>query len=108
MDLERFRADLALFSADERAVLLAALEGGQVRPALLVSLAEARRRTCQRRDSDAKTDVARRILVGARLPRRLAERYRACARVQGLSLYRFVCSALEREYDRLTQGADLE
>ena len=99
--ITRFRADLALFSADERAVLLDALEGGRVSPALLIRLAQARRRTCQRAESDAITDRGRRILVGARLPRPLAERYRACASEHGLSLYRFVCNALEREYWRL-------
>jgi len=98
---ERFREDLFLFSAVERAVLLAALEAGQVKPGLLVRLAAARRRTCQRADSDAVTDQARRILVGARLPRETAEKYRACASEHGLSLYRFICNALEREYWRL-------
>ena len=98
---ERFREDLGLFSADERAVLLAALEAGQVKPGFLVRLAAARRRTCQRADSDAVTDQARRILVGARLPRETAERYRECAASHGLSLYRFVSNAMEREYWRL-------
>ena len=98
---EQFRADLGLFSADERAVLLSALEAGQVRPGLLVRLAQARRRTCQRADSDAVTDQARRLLVGTRLPREPAEKYRQCASSHGLSLYRFVSNALEREYWRL-------
>ena len=103
---ERFREDLYLFSADERAVLLAALEAGQVKPGLLVRLAAARRRTCQRADSDAVTDLGRRLLVGARLPRETAERYRQCAKEHGISLYRFVSNALEREYWRL-RGHDV-
>ena len=98
---EEFRENLMLFSADERAVLLAAMKAGQVKPGFLVRLAAARRRTCQRAGSDAVTDLGRRILVGARLPRVIAEQYRACAQAQGISLYRFVSNALEREYRRL-------
>lgn len=89
------------FSADERAVLLGAMQAGQVPPAFLVRLAAARQRTSARSESDAKTDHARRVLVGARLPRQTAERYRECASAHGLSLYRFVANALEREYWRL-------
>jgi len=98
---ERFKEDLSLFSADERAVLLGALRGRQLPPGVLISLAQARRRTVQRAESDAITDQGRRILVGARLPRVQAEKYRTCASLHGLSLYRFVCNALEREYWRL-------
>ena len=100
---ERFKADMDLFSADERAILMAALRGHQLPPYLLIRLAKARRRTVQRADSDAETDRARRVLVGARLPRILADKYRECAASQGISLYRFVCNALEREY-RLTES----
>lgn len=91
-----------LFSADEKVVLLGFLaDGGD--SAFLERLAAARRRTLQRADSDAATDLSRRLLIGARLPRELAERYRDCATEHGLSLYRFVCNALEREYTRLTK-----
>ena len=98
---ERFEALLAGFPADERDVLLGAMEHGEIPPAFLVRLAEARRRASRRADSDARTDQARRLLVGARVPRETAERYRRCAGEEGLSLYRFVCNALEREYKRL-------
>ena len=100
---ERFEALLAGFPADERDVLLGAMEHGQIPPAVLVRLAAARRRASGKAKSDARTDHARRLLVGARLPRQTAERYRSCARERGLSLYRFVCQALEREYLRLTK-----
>ena len=69
----------------------------------MAALVLARRRTQQRRDSDRETDVQRRLLVGARLPRETAERYRACAKEHGLSLYAFAAAALEREYRRLTE-----
>ena len=90
-----------LFSAEEREVLLSALEAGQRE--LVAALVLARRRTRQRRDSDTETDVERRLTVGARVSRKRAERFRKCAQDHGLSLYRFVCSALEREYRRLTE-----
>ena len=97
---ERFPADFDLFSADEKVVLLSFLaDGGD--SAFVERLAAARRRTAQRAESDSVTDQGRRILVGARLPRPLAERYRACAQAHGASLYRFVCNAMEREYWRL-------
>ena len=102
-ELERLKEGLALFPAAERAALLQAMRDRQIPPAVLVRLAAARRRTSQRANSDARTDHARRLLVGARLPRQTAERYRECAAGQGLSLYRFVCQALEREYLRLTK-----
>lgn len=90
-----------LFSTEEREVLIDALAAGQ--RDLVTALVLARRRTQQRRDSDSETDVSRRLLVGARLPRQTVERYRECAFEHGLSLYAFASSALEREYQRLTE-----
>ena len=101
-----FRDDLGLFSADERAVFLdflAAAGGNADLADFMGSLAQAKRRTCQRSASDAETDLGRRILVGARLPRPQAEKHRECAASHGLSLYRFVANALEREYWRLRE-----
>ena len=98
---KQFCADVMLFSADERAVLLTWLAAGGD-AALAERLAAARRRTYLRQASDAETDLGRRILVGARIPRPLAERYRGAAAAKGMSLYRFVCNALEREYQALT------
>lgn len=99
------KADLTegflLFSAEEREVLLDALAAGQ--RDFVGALVLARRRTQQRRDSDTETDVERRLLVGARVSRKRAERFRKCAQEHGLSLYRFVCNALEHEYQRLTK-----
>lgn len=103
MDIEAITQGFSLFSAQERTAILDALEGRETDLHTLISrLVLARRRALQRWESDSRTDVSRRILVGARIPRPLAERYRACAAGHGLSLYRFVCSALEREYDRLS------
>lgn len=100
MDKQDLTDGFLLFSAEEREVLIDALAAGQRE--LVTALVLARRRTQQRRDSDSETDVERRLLVGARVSRKRAERFRKCAQDHGLSLYRFVCNALEREYRRLT------
>lgn len=97
------------FSVEERAALMDALQAAYSSGLVdvvtsLEALALARRRAQQRRDSDAVTDLGRRLTVSTRLPRALAEKYRACAHSHGLSLYRFVCNALEREYAKLTKS----
>lgn len=101
MEKEVLLEGFKLFSAEEREVLLDALAQGQRE--LVTALVLARRRTGQRRDSDRETDADRRILVGARLPRATGEQLRKCAQDHGMSLYRFVCQAMEREYRRLTE-----
>lgn len=102
--VKRFREGVLSMSTSERDALQAAMlmareiPGGKGMSIVdqLVDMAIARARTGRKRDSDAQTDRKRRQLVGARLPRRQAERCRACARLEGESVYRFVCSALER------------
>ena len=101
MEKEVLLEGFKLFSEEEREVLLDALAQGQRE--LVTALVLARRRGGQRRASDRETDIDRRILVGARLPRTTGEQLRQCARDHGMSLYRFVCQALEREYRRLTE-----
>ena len=54
----------------------------------------------RKKESDKRTDAQRRILVGARVPRELAERCRAKAKAQGKSLYRFTVDALEQHLKR--------
>lgn len=94
----------SLLSAEEKTVVMLALDNrSSTVKDLVYNLCYARRRAAMRSASDRETDRDRRILVGARLNRPLAEKYRACARDHGLSLYRFVCNALEREYRRLTE-----
>lgn len=48
--------------------------------------------------ADRRNDAAARTLVGARIPRETARRYREAATAQGMSLYRWVCTALEEHY----------
>lgn len=66
----------------------------------LMAVLTAARRHDQRRESDRATDSARRLTIGARLPREVAERYRAAARATGLSLYSWVWQACEEKYRR--------
>lgn len=47
---------------------------------------------------DRANDAARRVLVGARIPRETAEIYRADADRLGISLYRWVCDALQQHH----------
>ena len=101
---EQFKGDFCLFSADEKVVILGALAAQDAPVTFLERLAAARRRTSQRADSDAITDAKRRLTVGVRLPRELVEQYQACATAHGLSMYRFTCNALEREFQRLKGG----
>ena len=54
----------------------------------------ARARTEARRKSDRASDPGRRLTVSARVPRAQAERYKAAAREEGLSLYAWVVNAL--------------
>lgn len=52
---------------------------------------------------DRRNDAAARTLVGARIPRETARRYREAAAAQGVSLYRWVCTALEKHYIECSQ-----
>lgn len=54
-------------------------------------------RTMSRKESDNRTDHQRRQLIGARVSRSDAARYRACANLSGRSLYRFILDALAIE-----------
>ena len=102
MNEERIKEGFRLFSAEERAAIEDALDAGNPSVEdLVLRLCLARRRADQRWRSDMTTDRARRLLVGARVPRRTAEKYRKCAAAHGLSLYRFAVEALEREYQHL-------
>ena len=99
-----FREGYRCFSAEEKREITRALKGGSGEvAAFILRMAAARRRATQRADSDARTDNARRVLVGARVPRGVARRYKALCQAKGISLYRFACDALEREYKRLTR-----
>ncbi len=63
---------------------------GEVAKAVVVSGGRA----LSKRSSDARTDRARRVLVGARVPRAFADRCKAAADRERVSLYRWVVSAL--------------
>lgn len=103
MDKEAIYEGFKLFSPGEQGALFELIAGNTPTHVCLERLVLARRRAVQRAESDAETDVSRRLTCGARLPRQTVERYRKCAFEHGLSLYAFACSALEREYRRLTE-----
>ena len=72
---------------------------------VLGDLIRAQARTNARRVSDARTDSARRTLVGARVPRADADRYRAAAAAEGVSLYAWTVAALNAHADRMSDVA---
>lgn len=53
-----------------------------------------------KRASDQETDRRRRVLVGARVPREAADRYRAAAAARGVSLYAWAAAALADAAER--------
>lgn len=103
MDKYRRIADtIKALPADERAAAMRSIRYIQRRKSItqakavdcVVDIIGARARAEARRKSDRKTDAKRRVLVGARVDRELAERCRAAAEAQGVSLYRWVTDAL--------------
>lgn len=56
-----------------------------------------------KRHKDKVTDAEARTLVGARIPRETASRYKEAAAAEGVSLYRWVCTALEKHYIECSQ-----
>ena len=108
--LNRAVLSVGYMSADEKRAMVAALEclrrlKGPVRQMeeCLADIGLAMQRTHRRRASDAKTDGARRKLVGARLRIEDAERCARCAGFLGVSLYRFVVDALENACERVSR-----
>lgn len=55
-------------------------------------------RTLRKRDSDTHNERERRATVGARVPRETAERYKAQAQKEGISMYRWSVNAFEIYY----------
>ena len=66
-------------------------------------MAVARMRARRKAERDARTDVRKRVLVGARLPREKGEEVKKCAARTGRSVYRFVCDAIQGELDKYTE-----
>lgn len=53
-------------------------------------------RAMAKKQSDKETDGLHRVLVGARVKREFGEKCKRAAQSRGLSLYAWVCEALER------------
>ena len=58
------------------------------------------RRARRKEASDAQTDLDRRVLIGARLPRYLADVYRDQARARRRSMYAWCCEAYREKFVR--------
>lgn len=69
---------------------------------LLWELAKARKRAGQKTDSELR----QRILVGARIPRETARRYRTAAAARGWSMYRFSIEAYEQMFHKMCDKSD--
>ena len=96
------------FSAQEKRIILEEWQLGRVSPAFIKRLAQARARTAQKAASDARTDRARRTLVGARVPRELAEKVKEAAEERGVSVYRLVVELLEQTFQSRKTEPELE
>lgn len=100
MNQEHLKEGFELFSVEEQAVILDALQNrGMMTTDFIQALALARRRAQQRANSDRRTDAKRRELVGAHVPKLLAARVRSCAKGKGVSMYRFLIDGIERLCD---------
>ncbi len=62
----------------------------------IIEIAVERDRANRKRASDRETDRRRRVLVGAHVPRKLAQRARDTARARGISMYRLMVDMLEQ------------
>ena len=113
--LERFKRGMEEMRTEERLAMKQAIRAAfglsekaeQERMLrFLTNIGAARGRDLDRAESDARTDAARRCLVGPRLSREEAQRCRRCAEGLGVSLYRFAANALERECERVERMLD--
>ena len=87
---------------EEQEILVCAIRAaldGRRGPTLdaLDRYAITRYRDSRKAREDAARDARRRVLVGARLDRGTADRVKAAANARGVSVYRFVRDAIEKE-----------
>ena len=100
-DLALIRAMQEATTKEKKAALLLMKNANYPKEIEAVALLlESGRRRRQRRESDAKTDHERRLLVGPRLPREVAEKYREAAQARNISLYEWASQALAAQYRR--------
>lgn len=100
------KAVLEISSEDARAKatrLLLSLDDKKDRDAL-IDLLCTMRRSEQKRRSDRITDPDRRVLIGARLPRWLADQYKEQARISKRSMYAWASEAFMEKYRRERDG----
>lgn len=75
---------------------------------IATSIVLAGDRTLRRRASDKRTDAARRVLVGARVPRVIADEYSRQAAALGWSMYRWTVEALHLGYQCMVEGLPID
>lgn len=103
MNHEKLLRDLSMLPAPQRRAVLEEIlriEGQpEIKPGqaiqAIAKIAAAAARTTRKRASDRQTDRARRVLVGARLPRKVAEMAEYCAAAREISLYAWVSDAIK-------------
>lgn len=72
----------------------------------LAALIIAGERNRRRRASDRRTDVRRRATIGTRVSREIADRYRAAAAAEGVSVNAWVKGLLDKRAAELENAAD--
>lgn len=112
--LKKFERDIVKLSAIEKRAVKRSLEKAmQIRNRKasetmtegIADIVAASARNAAKRKSDKQTDADRRILIGARVRREDADRYRTACGVSRRSMYRFVVDALEAEYAAVCEKA---
>ena len=94
----RYKRGLKDMTPEERKAVREALKRPYADKMDIVEIVAARGRSLARKRSDLKTDIRRRTLIGAPLPRETVEKYRLQAEREGMSLYKYTAAALERMY----------
>ena len=105
--MERSRYD-EIGAMEQKAIAKAVMEAGKLqnedRTRMLRALekvADAAALAARKRRNNARYEARRRRLVGAQVPVELADQVRKAAQMEGVSVYAFVVSAVQRECHRL-------
>ena len=97
--LDLFRQGLRTMTPGERAAVADAMKkatAAGLGPWVISNIVIERGKAVRKKASDKRTDRVRRTLVGARVPRELAQRCQAAAEEEGVSLYAWVSGVLEK------------
>ena len=95
-DFEAIKRDYKYLTAAERRILETGIQQGATPGKLLAALIRERERVGRKAALNAASDHDRRILVGARVPRTLADAVKQAAERDGKTTYRFLVDLLEQ------------